>query len=245
MKRIQIMLAATVATLFFAGSALGAAYIKFDGVDGEARDSAGSAYGGSKTEYLKITMTKITAQVGGPLIVKDQNGKTHVLKQDGVYSTSTGEKIWVKDGRVAKRTIMPHYYDSRPPRPGASDGRAASGQEARDAAAKSQPINNLKQIGVANQPSATGGANVASGDVNGEGHTTPIDALLIINHTNSNTPATSGTTSPQILDSGANQQPAGLLLPAVQKVRPSSASSSSDHSAGDEHEIEYDVRAGK
>ncbi|WP_145999229.1 hypothetical protein [Oceanicoccus sp. KOV_DT_Chl] len=53
---------------------------------------------------------------------------------------------------------------------------------------------------------------------------------------------------PQRVDSKNKPQPASLLLPAVQQVREAASSKpktrDNGHSAGDEHEITYDIAAG-
>lgn len=104
MKRHKIIVVA-LGLLLLAGGAYAAGYIKFDGVEGESSSNTRPAEEVT-FNYDKISFNSIAARVGGPLTILDERGMRRVLDRDGVYSTSKGEKVWVKNGIVARSTVV-------------------------------------------------------------------------------------------------------------------------------------------
>ena len=107
MKLLKTIIASAVVSMIFAAGVYAAAYIKFDGVDGESKSSDDRPTEEVAFYYNKISFSQINARVGGPLIIKDEQNKTIQLKKDGVYHTSRGERILVRNGMVAESTVSP------------------------------------------------------------------------------------------------------------------------------------------
>ena len=100
MQRYQVWIAGVVASLFFASGALAAPFIKYEGVEGESKASQARPNDVVGDNDNMISYSEINATAGEPLTVVDQRGRASVLQKDGVYRTSDGGQIWVRNGRV-------------------------------------------------------------------------------------------------------------------------------------------------
>ncbi len=202
MKNTMVTIAVFVTAFFFASGALGAGYLKYEGIDGESKSAEDRPTEEVAFYYNKIAFAKMTARVGGPLVIKDENGKTTVLKRDGRYRLSTGGHVWVKNGRVVKNTghELGHSLGKAPDKEDAGLLLPAV-QKVRESGRKSGSGSNLEQLGPSTQPEPS---------------------------------------SPQSVKSGETAEPTGLLLPAVQKVRSSAGKSESDSKGKKGGNVEYE-----
>lgn len=81
-------------SLMFAANAYAAAYVKYDGIDGEAKDT-------SHDKWIDVLSIDYSA---GKLFVTKRNGEKVWLKQTGSYKTNDGRVFIVKNGKVIKQT---------------------------------------------------------------------------------------------------------------------------------------------
>ena len=78
-----------------------AAYLKVEGIDGEATDDAHDA-------WINVLSVEVSQ---GRLIVTLSDGKKKWLKETGTYRFDDGRVYIVSDGKVIKRTRAPRAVD--------------------------------------------------------------------------------------------------------------------------------------
>lgn len=112
MKKHISLLITTAILLLSINSAMAAAYIKFEGVDGESKESHHDKW----IEVMSISQASLNP--GQILIGLNKDGKRIPLTQDGRYSTADGKTIIIVNGKVS----AVQSSGQRMPVPGSTQG---------------------------------------------------------------------------------------------------------------------------
>lgn len=112
-ERLKYVIASIFFSLALMVNAYAAAYVKYEGIEGESTDE-------KHDEWIDVLSVEVSQ---GKLIVTLNNGKKKWLKETGTYRFDDGRVFFISDGQVIKRgRSVPSTMGSQVPLPSRAIG---------------------------------------------------------------------------------------------------------------------------